>query len=77
MGVQMADHAEFAGTYLVSPKFIIDAYWGWTRLSTNIDTPGLDEQRGQMLGIPGTNGPAKYQGGMPRFAVSLTQLVVV
>jgi hypothetical protein len=59
-----------AGTYLVSPKFIIDAYWGWTRLSTNIDTPGLDEQRGQMLGIPGTNGPAKYQGGMPRFAVS-------
>ena len=59
-----------AATYVFSPKLIVDAYWGWAQLSTNIDTPGLDEQRGQALGIPGTNGPAKYQGGMPRFAVS-------
>ena len=59
-----------AGTYAASPHFIVDAYWGWARLSTNIDTPGLDEKRGLALGIPGTNGPAKYQGGMPRFAVN-------
>jgi len=59
-----------AGTYLISSRFILDAYVGWARLGTNIETPGLDEQRGLALGIPGTNGPAHYQGGMPRFAVS-------
>jgi hypothetical protein len=60
----------YAATYLISPTFIVDAYYGWARLATNIDTPGLDQQRGLALGIPGTNGPAKYQGGLPRFAVS-------
>jgi hypothetical protein len=59
-----------AGTYLASPRFIIDAYWGWTQLGTNVETPGIDKQLGLALGIPGTNGPAKYQGGLPRFAVS-------
>jgi hypothetical protein len=58
------------GTYLVSPRFIIDAYFGWSQLGTNIVTPGLDEKRGLNLGIPGTNGPALYQGGYPRFAVT-------
>lgn len=32
--------------------------------------PKLVIKRGLALGIPGTNGPAKYQGGMPRFAVN-------
>lgn len=59
-----------AGTYLVGPTFIIDAYWGWSRMGTNVVTPGLNEKRGLALGIPGTNGPALYQGGYPRFAVS-------
>ncbi len=59
-----------AGTYLLGPRFIVDAYIGWARLGTNIETPGLDQQAGLALGIPGTNGPAHYQGGLPRFAVS-------
>jgi hypothetical protein len=59
-----------AGAYLLSPSFIIDAYWGWSRMGTNVVTPGLNEKRGLALGIPGTNGPALYQGGYPRFAVS-------
>jgi hypothetical protein len=58
------------GTYVLSPQFIIDAYVGWARLGTNVETPGLDKQAGVDLGIPGTNGPAHYQGGLPRFAVS-------
>jgi len=58
------------GTYLLAPRLILDAYVGWARLGTNVDTPGLDQQRGVALGIPGTNGPAHYQGGLPRFAVS-------
>src|SRR5262249_46573256 len=59
-----------AGTYLFNPRFIMDAYVGWTRLATNIETVGLDKQGGVELGIPGTNGPAHYQGGLPRFAVN-------
>ncbi|HZT32448.1 MAG TPA: TonB-dependent receptor [Bryobacteraceae bacterium] len=59
-----------AGTYLLRPTFIVDAYIGWARLGTNIETPGLDQKLGLALGIPGTNGPAHYQGGLPRFAVS-------
>jgi hypothetical protein len=60
----------FAGTYLISPTFVLDAYIGWARLGTNIEIPGLDGQQGLALGIPGTNGPAHYQGGYPRFSVS-------
>ena len=60
----------FAGSYIISPKLVFDAYVGWASMGTNIDTPGLDEKRGLALGIPGVNGPAKYQGGLPRFAVS-------
>jgi hypothetical protein len=59
-----------AATYLLSPRSIVDAYIGWARLGTNINIPGMDKQRGLELGIPGTNGPAPYQGGLPRFAVS-------
>jgi len=58
------------GTYLVTPQFIIDAYVGWARLGTNVETPGLNQKAGLDLGIPGTNGPAHYQGGLPRFAVN-------
>jgi hypothetical protein len=59
-----------AGTYTVSPTFIVDAYVGWTLLGSSVETPGLDQQSGLALGIPGTNGPAHYQGGLPRFSVS-------
>src|SRR5215472_17114819 len=59
-----------AGTYTVSPTFVIDAYVGWTMLGTNIESPGLDKQSGLDLGIPGTNGKEHYQGGLPRFAVN-------
>ena len=60
----------FAGTYLISPTFVVDAYVGWARLGTNIEIPGLDGRQGLALGIAGTNGPAHYQGGYPRFSVS-------
>ena len=60
----------FAGTYLLSPTFVLDAYVGWARLGTNIESPGLEDQQGLALGIPGTNGPAHYQGGYPRFSVT-------
>lgn len=58
------------GTYVLTPQLILDAYVGWARLGTNVETPGLNQQSGLALGIPGTNGPAHYQGGLPRFTVN-------
>jgi hypothetical protein len=58
-----------AATYSVSPSFIVDAYVGWTLLGSSVETPGLDQQSGLALGIPGTNGKEHYQGGLPRFSV--------
>ncbi len=59
-----------AGTYMLTPTLILDAHSGWTSLRTNVDTPGIEEQKGLKLGIPGTNGPKKYEGGWPRFGVT-------
>ncbi|MDP2996942.1 MAG: TonB-dependent receptor, partial [Bryobacterales bacterium] len=59
-----------AGNYMLTNRFIVDAYFGWTTLGTNVDTPGVEDQQGLKLGIPGTNGPARYQGGWPKFSVS-------
>lgn len=59
-----------AGNYMLTNRFIVDAYFGWTTLGTNVDTPGVEDQQGLKLGIPGTNGPARYQGGWPKFTVS-------
>jgi len=59
-----------AGTYLFTQRFIVDAYYGWTSLGTSVDTPGVEEQQGLKLGIAGTNGPARYEGGWPKFGVN-------
>jgi len=58
-------------TYIVSPTFIIDGNIGIVAHNTGVEQPRLDENIGlDFLGIPGTNGPARYQGGWPRFGLS-------
>jgi hypothetical protein len=60
-----------AGTYIFRPTFIVDAYLGWTRMDTSIEQSRLDEKLGlDFLGIPGTNGPRRFEGGWPRFSIS-------
>ncbi len=60
-----------AGTYLLTPNLIFDSYFGWTRGDTSVEQSRLDEKLGRdFLGIPGTNGNRKFEGGWPRFAVS-------
>ncbi len=49
MGVQMADHAEFAGTYLVTPNFF--TVFGVTPLFGR-GFEGSDAQRGAIVGLP-------------------------
>ncbi|MPY90281.1 MAG: TonB-dependent receptor plug domain-containing protein [Luteitalea sp.] len=58
-------------TYIVSPNFIIDGNIGIVAHNTGVEQPRLDENVGlDFLGIPGTNGPQRYQGGWPSFRLS-------
>jgi len=49
---------------------IIDGYFGWENDNTAVEPNDIGKNVGQQLGIPGTNGPARYQSGMPWFNVS-------
>ncbi len=58
-------------TYVVSPNFIMDGYYGYTRQDTSSAQRRLQENLGRdFLGIPGTNGTRLFEGGWPTFAVS-------
>lgn len=58
-------------THTFSPSFIVDAYFGYTLMDTNIEQPGLGPNRGSdELGIPGTNGPRFFESGYPGFSIS-------
>jgi hypothetical protein len=57
--------------YIFDPSFLMDAFFGWTRQNTNVEQPGIETNYGSdVLGIPGTNGPNRFQGGWPMFSVS-------
>ena len=59
-----------AATYLITSNLIADAYYGYTRPNTNIEHDRIEEKLGlEFLGIPGTNGPRRMDGGWPRFAI--------
>ena len=60
-----------AATYVASPTFVVDAYFGYTRMQGDSRQPRLDENVGlDLLGIPGTNGTRFFEGGWPQFAIS-------
>jgi hypothetical protein len=61
----------FAGTYVFDPRFVLDANFGYTRFQAGAFQPRLDENVGRdLLGIPGTNGTRRFEGGWPRFQIS-------
>jgi hypothetical protein len=58
----------YGGTYMFTPTFIMDAYFGFTKQNTNSEQPGLGTNIGRdVLGIPGTNGTRKFESGWPEF----------
>jgi hypothetical protein len=60
-----------ATTYTVKPTFLIDAYFGYTLMDTNIEQPGLGPNRGRdELKIPGTNGTRFFESGFPGFGIA-------
>ncbi|MCC7237874.1 MAG: TonB-dependent receptor [Bryobacterales bacterium] len=63
--------ASVGGTYTVSPRVLVDALIGYTRLRLGAQNVDIDKNYGlDELQIPGTNGGDRLQGGYPRFAIS-------
>ena len=59
-----------SATYVFSPNFVVDGYFGYTLMDTNVEQDRLDENIGlDFLGIPGTNGTRRFEGGWPRFRI--------
>jgi hypothetical protein len=59
-----------AMTYTVTPTLLFDTNFGYTKMNTNVEQPGLDKNIGLELGIPGTNGTRRFEGGWPGFGIS-------
>jgi hypothetical protein len=56
-------------TYTLSNTIVADAHFGYVRMYTGVEHSDIGEQfKGRdFLGIPGTNGPRPFEGGMPLF----------
>jgi hypothetical protein len=62
-----------AATYILTPNLIMDAYYGYTLANTVVEQARLDEKLGSdFLGIPGTNGSRRFEGGWPAFVFGNT-----
>jgi hypothetical protein len=63
--------AAVGGTYTITSNLLIDANVGFTRQRLGAENVDIDTKYGlDVLGIPGTNGPDRLQGGYPRFTIS-------
>jgi hypothetical protein len=60
-----------AATYTVSPTFVVDGHFGLTMMDTSVEQPLLDRNVGrEELGLPGTNGTRRFEGGLPTFNIT-------
>jgi hypothetical protein len=59
-----------AATYIVSPTFIADAFYGATLPDVSSVQARVNEKTGLNLGIPGTNGPTILEGGWPSIQIN-------
>lgn len=58
-------------TFTLSPSLVLDANVGFVRMNANVEHTDIGLNQGtDLLGLPGTNGPNAYEGGMPRFSPS-------
>ncbi|HXG56458.1 MAG TPA: TonB-dependent receptor [Vicinamibacterales bacterium] len=58
-------------TYTVSNNVLLDANFGFTRQRLGAENIDIGTNHGlETLGIPGTNGPDRLQGGYPRFNIT-------
>lgn len=60
-----------ATTYVVTPSFLIDAYYGYTLMDANVEQPGLGSNIARdVYGIPGTNGTRYFESGNAGFGIT-------
>jgi hypothetical protein len=60
-----------AGTYVATPTFVLDGNFGYTRMYTQVEQPGLGQNIArEVLGIPGTNGTRRFESGFPRIEIN-------
>jgi len=58
-------------TWTISPRFLLDTTFGFTRMGHTTIGPDFGQNIGlDVLKIPGTNGPDPRQGGFPIFNIS-------
>jgi len=59
------------GTYTFTPGLMLDGNAAFTRLHLSAENTDLKQNYGaDVLGIPGTNGPSPWEGGIPAFSIS-------
>ncbi len=57
-------------THVVSPTFLVDGYYGYTLVDTNVEQQRLEENLGwTVLGIPGLQSGRFIDGGWPRLRI--------
>jgi hypothetical protein len=60
-----------ATTYVFTPTFLMDAYYGYTLMDANVEQPGLGPNTARdVYRIPGTNGTRRAESGMAGFSIS-------
>ena len=60
-----------ATTYVFSPNFLLDAYYGYTLMDSNVEQPGLGPNTGRdVYGIPGVNGTRRFESGNAGFGIN-------
>lgn len=67
----LIQNAAVGGTYTFSPTILFDGNIGFTRQRISAENIDIESNYGlDVLNIPGTNGPDRLQGGIPRFTIS-------
>jgi hypothetical protein len=69
-GVGWGDTYNFSAgaTYTFGSNVVVDGNFGWVRMDSNVEMSNVGERQGlDWLGIPGTNGPNPWEGGLPVF----------
>ena len=61
-----------SGTYIFTPHFIVDSYYGLTRLDNSQEPVSLSKGNLglTLFNLPGTNGPTPRYGGYPSFSIT-------
>jgi hypothetical protein len=59
-----------SATWVATPTFILDGYFGYTLVDSNVEQDRLDENLGwTVLGIPGLQSSKLYEGGWPQMQI--------